>query len=435
MGDIRNNAKLVALHQSLLDQRRAVSRSLPGMMQDRIPKLIADRNFDDAALETSAFLKFWIEQVIRSEGPPSEVLKEMDFTYVIGVEQRIMEAYRQAGLGNEKPAQPIGDDRMIYIPGGYMLLGNEKAGARDNDFPVHLVYVSPFLIDRSETSNEEYRKFVEHVKTSGDSSMEHPSAPPLKNHEPDGWGRPSIARDRQPVVGIDWLDAYAYAKWAGKRLPTEAEWERAARGPDGRMYPWGEKSPSACIISSPGGRRLLGTEMDRQNPPKAAVPPSRLGCGCAEAAKPPPPQPTTLPVETWDVDQALPPLALMAKQRELFEWKEEYNSPYGVLHMADNAAEWVNDWYDPAAYVTADVRDPQGPQKGLQHVYRGGCYLSTDEMEFRTFWRGAPANKNEERGVSKYGSPYIGVRCAKSLDIARKEPGADKAPLAVPDRK
>ena len=103
------------------------------------------------------------------------------------------------------------------------------------------VVVDAFFIDRAEVTNAEYREFLQAVAAQGDAAWRHPSQPAGKDHTPDNdvWSSSRFNKDSQPVVGIDWYDAYAYASWAGKRLPTEEEWELAARGTESFAYPWG----------------------------------------------------------------------------------------------------------------------------------------------------------------------------------------------------
>jgi formylglycine-generating enzyme required for sulfatase activity len=338
----------------------------------------------------------------------------MNFDYILAMELKFMDAYRAAGLGagRQGPKEP----GMVYVPGGYFLMGNRDARPSDSAFPMRIVFVGPFLIDRCEVSNAEYRKFVEHVNRTGDSSMEHPDAPPLKKHEPEGWKKPELSGDLQPVVGVDWFDAYAYAKWAGKSLPTEAQWEKAARGMDGRSFPWGEEPADRCAVSWEGGRSFLGAEIDRQKPPLPPPPPPRFGCGCVEKDElpPPPPPPTRIPPVTFDVDKSLPAMAIAMKEREMFEWDKEYPSPCGILHMAGNAAEWVADWYDEKYYGDAPLRDPEGPGKTSGRVFRGGSYLSTGADSLKT-WARAAGQGREASGCDGSGRPFIGFRCVKSI--------------------
>jgi formylglycine-generating enzyme required for sulfatase activity len=113
---------------------------------------------------------------------------------------------------------------MAYVPGGEFIMGSDT----DDEFsrPAHLVTVGPFFIDLTEVTNEDYSKFI--VATG--------------HRSPVGWDNGTVPEDRDkfPVTGVSWFDAAEYAKWAGKRLPTEEEWEFAARGTDGRTYPWGD---------------------------------------------------------------------------------------------------------------------------------------------------------------------------------------------------
>ena len=419
-GDFGRNKKAQELHEKLEKKQREIARELPKLMQNRIPALVREKNFDEAADEMTAFVQFWVKHVIRGKRID---FGDMDFDLIVRMANRVVDGYREAGLGQEKPRTAPSEKDMVYVPGGFFMMGRRGSRPRDNDFPMRIVYVGPFLIDRHEVSNAQYRKFVEYVKSTGDSSMEHPEAPPLKEHAPDGWKKNELSADDQPVVGVDWFDAYAYAKWAKKRLPTEAEWEKAARSMDSRTYPWGEDDPSRIPINWAKGRKWLAAEMDRQNPPKPPESRSR-GCGCTwiqskkKASTPPPP--THLPERTWPADKPLAQEALAAVARELFIWEKEHTSPYGVLHMAGNVAEWVLDRYDAKYYEQADLRDPQGPGEGKAHVFRGGSYRSSKAREISVHTRGHPGNNKQiASGNDRYGNPVIGFRCAKSVGPGR----------------
>ncbi|MBM4147621.1 MAG: formylglycine-generating enzyme family protein [Lentisphaerae bacterium] len=419
--DFKTNPKVSQARDDLVEKRRATARALPGMMQTRVPELVGKRAFDEVVDEMGAFMSFWIKQVVRTEGPAAKVMGEMDFDYIMRLQNQIMDAYRASGIGTTITRMPPQAKDMVYVPGGYFLMGRRDAKPNDPAFPMHFVYVPPFLMDKYEVSNAEYRRFVEHVRATADSSMEHPDAPPLKSHDPDGWTRPELGKDRQPVVGVDWFDAYAYAKWVGKSLPTEAQWEKAARGLDGRLYPWGDDPPEKTAVNFAPGREFLAREIDRQKPPPPPPPPPRFGCGCIAKNEepPPPPPPTELKAATYDVDKSLPALALELKAGEMFEWSKEYPSPYGVLHMAGNAAEWVLDGYEPAFYGESPVRNPlaaAGPNS--PRIHRGGSYLSRNPDDLKTYSRGIATGEKEKSGNDAGGRPMVGFRCVKNLDIA-----------------
>jgi len=141
------------------------------------------------------------------------------------------------------------------------------------------------------------------------------------------------AADR-PAVGMAWDSAKAYCKWVGKRLPTEAEWEKAARGTDGRRYPWGHMQPFVDIA-----RYNLGTT-------------GWVGYAITLA-------PVTSGVTGMSIRHGL---------------KEGTKSPYGLYHMAGNASEWVADWYERNYYEKSPKRNPQGPGTGEKKIFRGGSW-------------------------------------------------------------
>jgi formylglycine-generating enzyme required for sulfatase activity len=130
----------------------------------------------------------------------------------------------QTALPAQSPTASLSTtDGMVYIPGGTLMMGREKGG--DYDSPSYKVEVKPFLIDRTEVTNQAYQKFINETRR------------PSPSHWRNGKFREGEAK--LPVVNVSWNDANAFAKWAKKRLPSEAEWEFAARGTDGRIYPWG----------------------------------------------------------------------------------------------------------------------------------------------------------------------------------------------------
>jgi len=150
---------------------------------------------------------------------------------------------------NEPSTSDVGIDgaRMVLIPGGAFQMGIEESRAifpyEKNFNPVRTVYVDSFYIDVYEVTNAQYRKFIE---ATGHPLPKYPgpNSEALEREYPHPWNDPRFNAPNQPVVGVSWYDAVAYCQWAGKRLPTEAEWEKAARGKlIGKLYTWGDRKP------------------------------------------------------------------------------------------------------------------------------------------------------------------------------------------------
>ncbi len=199
---------------------------------------------------------------------------------------------------------------MVTVPAGSFLMGSQNPNGRADEWPQRTVYVDTFAIDQVEVTNERYMTFV---------AMTGHRSPP----NPYGTGVLLSAKgiEQLPVVQVTWYDAKAYCAWAKKRLPTEAEWEKAARGTDGRTFPWGDDVPTPKRAN-----------FDRE----------------------------------WVEDKTLHQVGSLPGG----------DSPYGIKDMSGNAREWVQDWYDPDYYANGADRNPQGPEKGIVRVIRGGSWHS-----------------------------------------------------------
>jgi formylglycine-generating enzyme required for sulfatase activity len=187
---------------------------------------------------------------------------------------------------------------MVLVPAGYFTMGSNDA---EDEKPPHRVWVDAFYIEKYELTNQQYGEFM---KATG-------------HRPPVYWDQPRFNAPDQPVVGVSWDDAMAYCTWVGRRLPTEAEWEKAARGGlEGKKYPWGDEEPT--------GRAIYGLDLS--------------------VGKPTP------------VGRCQP-------------------NNYGLYDMAGNAWEWCADWYNPYYYKTSPERNPQGSSNGLYRVVRGGVWF------------------------------------------------------------
>lgn len=238
---------------------------------------------------------------------------------------------------------PFPDD-MVVIPAGEFLMGSPAGtdGLPDEQ-PQRAIYLGSFSIDRYEVTNADYLEFVTATKH---------RIPENNNPRATLWSDhgPMPGTERHPVVNVSWTDADAYCRWAGKRLPTEAEWEKAARGTDGRRYPWGNDwdirlANSASFWAQRTVEFASGNDWDafwvRGEGARIARDKGLNG------------EILTMPAGSF-------PTA---------------TSPYGLYDMAGNAAEWVEDWYDPNFYRTGPLTDPHGPARGAIKAMRGGSWL------------------------------------------------------------
>jgi formylglycine-generating enzyme required for sulfatase activity len=212
---------------------------------------------------------------------------------------------------------------MVFIPVGEFLMGSDPEtdpyywGAEG---PSHKVYVDSFWIYQTEVTNAMYQACVE------DKGCPRP----LRNESrmvQDYYTNPNYAN--YPVIQVSWVYADAYCKWAGGRLPREAEWEKAARGVDGRLFPWGNDGINANLASF-------------------------CGTNCPEAIR-------------EKVDDGFREIAPVGSF-------PEGASPYGALDMAGNVWEWVFDYFSTGFYQIAPYDNPKGPLSGSRRVIRGGSW-------------------------------------------------------------
>ena len=282
------------------------------------------------AVVLDSCLGFWLHPVAAAAPPEPDTVEQI------------------AALARSSP--------MLAVAEGYFLMGTARTSEGsfnlatqydDTEQPQRRVLLDRFEIDRDEVSLGEYlswlhrqqrpvpdevRKLIEHM------TVVHAVRPE------------TLAR--WPALYVTWAEASAFCRSEGKRLPTEAEWEKAARGDQGRLFPWGQQPPA----------------------------PERAKFGQYHVHE--------IPIVAF-VDRG-----------------EEGRSPYGLHHMAGNAAEWVNDWFGIDYYATMPDRNPEGPATGRYKVVRGGSWKSEPAL-LRTATRGGASP--DRRAAT------IGFRCARSL--------------------
>ncbi len=248
----------------------------------------------------------------------------------------------------DQPQEIQGKDTapMVLVPEGVFPMGVPKA-ARDggvDERPNHDVFLDTFYIDKYEVTNGRYLTFI--TKT-GHRTPQHPTDPTKGLWQ--GNTMPESVVDL-PVINVDWFDAEAYCKWAEKRLPTEAEWEKAAKGPNDWRFPWGDVEPT--------DKHLNYNQV------------------------------------TWNGETTLVPVGIY----------EAGKSPYGAYDMAGNVWEWVADWYDSQYYSKSPERNPKGPQSGGFKVLRSsGWQGETPQARIFTRIMSKPLDRNHSTGF----------RCAK----------------------
>ncbi len=245
-------------------------------------------------------------------------------------------------LGTEAPPE------MVVIPAGTFTTGTDASAADRQQKPEHRVFLNTFAIDRTEVTVSNYKKCI----AAG-------VCPKIKSGDPPYMSDAewfATFKDDQPIREVSWHDANRYCTWVGKRLPTEAEWEKAARGPKGYINPWGNRA------FRKGDAAVAGSGY------------SKVG---------------SFPHDV---------------------------SGYGVADMAGSVMEWVADWYSIDAYRNSAESNPQGPSTGTSRVVRGASWQTGVKGERRNSFFATTRFGDPPEAVSD----VIGFRCAKSLDDAAK---------------
>jgi formylglycine-generating enzyme required for sulfatase activity/uncharacterized Zn finger protein (UPF0148 family) len=319
------------IYWKLGNQREALAHldKCKKLLEAQPPEIQSDKNYQKTLQEVNLYI-YKLEKGLN----PSEKKQRME-TLLKDRDKKMKKALEEnRGKWGE----------MVLVPAGKFIMGSGEDEFIPEESPQHEVYLDAYYIDKYEVTNAQYWEFLQYIKKTGDHSKCFPGEPKGKDHTPGtphtGWDYPYYDYPDYPVTRVDWYDAYAYAAWAGKRLPTEAEWEKAARGTDGRRYPWGNVwEASRCNVGSDGP----------------------LSVGSFESGK----------------------------------------SVYGCFDLAGSVSEWCNDWYHPEYYQTAPTINPKGPEisTGVR-IIKGGSLFAPYAYKMRCAVRifGKPEERNKSIG-------------------------------------
>ena len=294
--------------------QRKESVNLYGQAMTQSAVSVGDEELDALARRATE-----AEQVLAQKKAEAAVQAAAEDAAKLRAQRDLLGALEQIGL------------EWVTVPAGEFTMGSNDSG---DEQPIHQVYLSEYQIARHPVTNAQYELFVKANSYAAPKHWKNKKIPPGK--------------ENHPVVNVSWKDAQTFCAWAGVRLPTEAEWEKAARGTDGRKYPWGNEPPTEELCnfnSNVGDTTPIGSY------PKGA-------------------------------------------------------SPYGVLDMAGNVWEWVNDWYDEKYYSVSPSVNPQGPASGTRRVLRGGSWLVNDH-----YVRSA----DRVNYIPDIWGDLFGFRCVRSL--------------------
>jgi sulfatase modifying factor 1 len=279
------------------------------------------------------------------------------------IERAIGLARQAATSGDWAALAVLLDQQMVLVPAGDFLMGSNRD--RPDEQPEHRVYLDAFQIDRFEVTNAQYRRFAEAAGRAFPPYWENGVYPP--------------GREDYPVVGVSWAEADAYCRWAGKRLPTEAEWEKACRGTDGRTYPWGSRW-DADRLNVDLTRHVPRSEGDEVFKWQDAW--TLLGTSPASRTRP-----------------GLRPVGSYAAGA----------SPYGMLDASGNASEWVADWYNWTGYAKLPNRNPLVTGPPWNHGVRGSSWYDPSGAKG---WARSMSRCSARNSSHELRDPRTGFRCA-----------------------
>jgi formylglycine-generating enzyme required for sulfatase activity len=279
------------------------------------------------------------------------------------------------GGGGSISVSPVDGMEQEYVPAGEFTMGSADGDSQavSDEKPQHRVYLDAYWVDRTKVTNAMFAKFVAasgyktHAEEIGAAPVFNTASKQSEETTGANWQHPRgvdsdiTGLEQHPVVQVSWNDAAAYCAWVGRRLPTEAEWEKAARGTDGRKFPWGYQEVAGDLLNF--ADRNLEVDWAEKN----------INDGYQ----------FTAPVGSY-------PSGV---------------SPCGALDMAGNVWEWVADWYNESYYSSAPAQNPTGPASGEHRVLRGGSWYT---------------GQSDVRAVNRYAAPpgyrndHYGFRCVRS---------------------